>query len=201
MQHLGGMEGSCSSLSRQLRALPPAPGQKLSLEVTQVPAGTCHQFQWRDRMWREGWCPMGLGAEPQGAGSQCSCPRPRAEGWQWDRAGGRELLCHESPTPCAAGASCQLPCPDVLPAAGPWQQAAGQPSTGISRGSNLLPPGPAAGQHSQGPPRRAAPCWLHCPGDAGLSHLSEGWRAWCRPRSGCTAIASSSQKGRAQERS
>lgn len=58
--------------------------------------------------------PVGLGAEPQGARSWCSCPRPRAEGRQWGRAGGRELLRHESPALCTAGAASLAALPRCL---------------------------------------------------------------------------------------
>lgn len=43
------------------------------------------------------------GAGSRAIGSWCSHPRPRAEGWQWGRAGGPELLRHDSPAVRTAG--------------------------------------------------------------------------------------------------
>lgn len=110
---------------------------------------------------------MGLGGEH---GSHRSCLRPRAEGRQRDRAGRghgarlRAPASHEPSRACSWRSVPSCPCPDVLPAAGPQQWAAGQPGTGISGGSSLLPPGPALGDTSEEPPSSPVPVavpWGH----------------------------------------
>lgn len=109
--------------------------------------------------WREGQCPVGLGVEPQGDGSQCSCPRPRAEGWQWDRAGGRELLRHDSPTPHAAAAASPAALPRCL--ARSRAMAAGSPAQGSATKATsscwALLPGSAAEEPPNSPMPAAVP--------------------------------------------
>lgn len=114
---------------------------------------------------------MGLGGEPREAPQLPEAESRRAavgQGWQrpWGRAGtghGAGLRAPASRQPsavCSWRSVPSCPCPDVLPAAGPWQWAAGQPGTGISSSSSLLPPGPAAEEPPGSPVPIAVPWGL-----------------------------------------
>ena len=117
---------------------------------------------------------------------------------QWGRAGGRELLHHESPAPRAAGAWSPAALPRCLAGSGATA-AGGRAARHRGQPRKQPPPARPCSQAAQpGSPSQAAPRRLQRPGDAGLPQLSEGQRARCWPRSGCTAIAGRSQKGRAQ---
>lgn len=129
---------------------------------------------------REGRCPVGLGVEAQGDGSQHSCPRPRAEGWQWGRAGGSGTR-QEDVNSCVTIAPHhmqlpqhpRLPCPDVLPAAGPWQRVAQHKDQPPKR----PPPAGPCSRAAQPRSPRTASCRLQCLRDARLPQLSKGQRA------------------------
>lgn len=180
LQHLGGTEGSCSSLSRYGQG--PATNTRAKTEPGgdmgaswDVPAPVAGQDV------EGGMVSRGAGSRATGSWELVQLPKAtsRRAAVARGRAGGRELLHHESPAPHAASVASLAALPRCLAGSG-W-------------------PGSNPGQHSQGDPPPSSPAPAAAPRDIGLLQLSKGQRVQSRRRSGCTVIAGCSQKGRAQE--